>query len=162
MWKTIDEFPSYSVSDAGQIRNEDTDRLLAITTNQHGVAQVGLMKNRTQYKRGIALLVASAFLPPPRNEAFNTPINLDGDRLNNHVDNLEWRPRWFAIKYHQQFHTGLRGLRSPIIDLKTKEWFPDSWTAAVKYGLLDREILLAILNRTYVWPTYQEFGKYEE
>jgi hypothetical protein len=156
-WAPIEEFPGYSISSDGRVRNDDRNRLIVLTKNQQGVTQVGLMKNRDQHKRGVALLVAKAFLTPPSLPAFNTPINLDGDRSNCHVENLMWRPRWFAIKYHQQFHNDLRGFTDPIVDLKTGERFENSWQAAIKYGLLDREILIATLNRTYVWPTYQEF-----
>ncbi len=156
-WKEIPEFPGYSISDEGHVRNDDTGRILVLTQNQHGVSQVGIMCEGTQYKRGVALLVASAFLHRPRSEAFDTPINLDGDRRNNHLSNLMWRPRWFAIKYHRQFHNDKRGFRDPVVDAHTMEWFPSSWEAAIKFGLLDREIMLATLNRTYVWPTYQEF-----
>lgn len=156
-WAPIEEFPGYAVSSDGRVRNIDTGRLLVLTRNQQGVIQVGLMKDGAQFKRGVALLVAKAFLPPPPSPAFNTPINLDGDRSNCSIDNLVWRPRWFAIKYHQQFYNDQRGFNDPIVDIKTGEEFEDSWEAATKYGLIDREILIATLNRTYVWPTYQEF-----
>lgn len=156
-WSPILEFPGYSVSDTGCVFNETYRRTLVPTANQFGVAQVGLMRDRVQYKRGVALLVANAFLDPPPSGSFNTPINLNGDRLYNALDNLVWRPRWFAIKYHRQFHEPLRGFREPIIEVKTGEQFPTSWEAATKYGLLDFEIMLAAMNRTYVWPTYQEY-----
>lgn len=156
-WIPIEEFPGYSVSQDGRVKNDDKTRLLTLTRNQLGIIQVGLMRNGVQYKRGVALLVARAFLPPPSPATFNTPINLDGDRSNNHAENLMWRPRWFAIKYHQQFHKERRGFNEPIVEINTDEKFPDSWAAATTYGLLDLEIVLATLNRTYVWPTYQEF-----
>lgn len=156
-WIRISKFPGYSVNEEGLVRNDDTGRIMMLSQNQHGVVQVGLMRDRVQYKRGVALLVANAFLDRPRTPAFDTPINLNGDRTDNHVDNLTWRPRWFAITYHRQFFDEPCGFREPIIDIKTKEVFPTSWEAAIKYGLLDKEILIATLNRTYVWPTYQEF-----
>lgn len=159
-WAPIPDFPGYSVNYLGEVRNDDTGgRLLVLTMNRsrNGLVQVGLMKDGTQYKRGVALLVANAFLDPPAIPTFDTPINLDGDRTNNHVENLMWRPRWFAIKYHSQFHQERRGFADPIVDVDTGEIFHDSFAAAKKYGLLDREILMATLNRTYVWPTYQRF-----
>lgn len=161
-WIPIDEFPAYSVSREGMVRSDKTDRIMTLTQNQYGVVQVGLMLRGIQYKRGVALLVARAFLDPPVPPSFNTPINLDGDRLHNSADNLIWRPRWFAIKYHQQFHNGKYGFDEPIMEINTRETFPNSWEAAVQYGLLDREIMIATLNRTYVWPTYQEFRLIED
>lgn len=156
-WAQIAEFPQYSISNDGQVRNENTGRIMVLTRNQHGVVQVGLMKNGIQYKRGVALLVAKAFLDPHPLEAFNTPINVNGDRCDNSIENLMWRPRWFAVAYHKQFHEEPQGFREPVVDIQTGEHFPTSWDAAVKYGLLDKEIKTATINRTYVWPTYQEF-----
>ena len=156
-WKQVDEFPEYSVSDDGLVRNDETDRVITLTRNNSGTIQVGMMKDGTQHKRSVTLLVAKTFLDPPPFLTFNTPINLDGDRSNNSVENLMWRPRWFALKYHRQFHTDARGFNRPVIDLETGEKFKTSWDAAIKYGLIDSEILIATLNNTYVWPTYQRF-----
>lgn len=157
-WKEIDRFPGYSVSDNGRIRTDKTGRILALNENQYGVVQVGLMRNGVQYHRSVPLLVAKAFLPKD-SEPFDTPINLDGDRHNNHVANLAWRPRWFAIKYNQQFRYPYeRPIESNIIDLKTGEVSENSFECAQRYGLLEQDLVLSIMNRTYVWPTYQEFG----
>lgn len=156
-WKPIEDFPGYSVCYDGKIRNDKFDRLMVTSTNQFGILQVGLMRDGRQYKRSVVLIVAREFLDPPTPPTFNTPIQLDGDRTNCHIQNLMWRPRWFAVKYHQQFENGKRGFTEPVMEVNTEEWFPNSWEAATKYGLLDREIMIATLNRTYVWPTYQEF-----
>ena len=156
-WREILSFPGYSVSDSGRVRNDDTDRLLSLSRNQQGIVNVGLVRSSVQHKRSVIRIVADAFLPPYPIRTFDTPINLDGDRCNNSVFNLLWRPRWFAVKYYQQFHNDRRGFQVPVVETKTDEWFPTSWHAATKYGLLDREILIATLNRTYVWPTYQTF-----
>jgi NUMOD4 motif len=160
-WKEIDRFPGYSVSDNGRIRTDKTGRILALNVNQYGVLQVGLMRNGIQFHRSVPLLVANAFLPKDA-EPFDTPINLDGDRHNNHIANLAWRPRWFAIKYNQQFRYPYEApIESRIMDLKTGEISENSFECAQKYGLLEQDLVLSILNRTYVWPTYQEFGVLE-
>jgi hypothetical protein len=156
-WEVIDAFPDYSVSSSGQIRNDETGRILVLTRNQRGIIIVGLMRNGIQHKRAVALLVANAFLPPPTPSTFDTPIHLDGDLSNNNIENLMWRPRWFAIRYHKQFHTPRTGRSNPVQETQTGQFFNDSWEAATRYGLLDKEILMAITNRTYVWPTYQLF-----
>jgi hypothetical protein len=161
-WMEIEGFPGYSVSNYGRVRNDNTGRILALTRTQRGVIQVGLVLDGIQYKRGVALLVAKAFLPPPKPETFDTPIHLDGDLSNNYIGNLMWRPRWFAIRYQRQFSNDRRGFDQPIMDMGTGEWFPNSWAAAIKYGLLDREILHATLRRTYVFPTYQKFKVVKE
>lgn len=125
--------------------------------NQRGVAHVSLYRNQVGHKRSVACLVTEAFLPKPKLEAFDTPINLDGDRINNHIDNLTIRPRWYAVKYFQQFKVPPQGIRRPVIDTETGDIFATSWEAALRYGLLDKQIAIAVFNRTYVWPTFQMF-----
>lgn len=156
-WKDIDGFPEYAVSNWGRIRSNKSGRILSTSPNQFGVVQVGLMRDGVQYHRSVPLLVAKTFLPV-KPDPFDTPINLDGDRHNNRVDNLLWRPRWFAIKYNRQFRYRYHNsIMNPIVDKKTGEISQNSFECAVTYGLLEEEIVIAILNKTYVWPTYQEF-----
>lgn len=161
-WATIPLFPDYDVSNHGRIRTNKTGRILRLNVNQYGLLQVGLMHDGEQKHRSVPLLVAKAFLPELPGP-FDTPINLDGDRHNNHVANLAWRPRWFAIKYNRQFRFPFENsIRSPVVDLKTGEISENSFEAAKRYGLLEEDLVLSIVNRTYVWPTYQEFGILEE
>jgi hypothetical protein len=153
-WAQIREFPDYSVSTYGRVRNDRTGRIMVLKQNQHGVVHVGLMRGGLQYKRGVALLVANAHLDR-MDGPFDTPINVDGDRTNNNIHNLMWRPRWFAVKYHAQFHNNTLHIKHPIIEVHTKERFHNSRHAAVTYGLLEHELVLAIHNKTFVFPTYQ-------
>jgi hypothetical protein len=161
IWKPIEMFPGYSVSSWGRIRSDkwiESGKILSLSPNQYGVMQVGMMRDGIQHHRSVPLLVAKAFLPQEIGP-FDTPINLNGDRTDNRVDNLAWRPRWFAIKYNQQFrHPYDRPIYAPLVDLKTGEISPNSLECAKRYGLLEQDLVLSILNRTYVWPTYQEFG----
>jgi hypothetical protein len=159
VWKQVEDFENYSVSNFGRVRSNWSERILVSYANQSGLVQVGLMKNGKQYHRSVPLLVARFFIPQPSGP-FDTPINLDGNRNNNHVDNLMWRPRWFAVKYNKQFKEEVpyeNQINVPIEDLKTGEITENSFECAKKYGLLENEIILAILNNTYVWPTYQRF-----
>lgn len=156
-WKLIKECPAYSVSSAGRVRNDHTGRFLRVKVNHYGVAGVGLMKAGRQVHRGLALLVANAFLQ--RNAGpFDTPINLNGDRLDCHVENLAWRPRWHAVLYNRQFHERYpHPIITPIRNLMTGDEFENSWVAVTHYGVLEKDLVLSILNRTYCWPIYQEF-----
>jgi hypothetical protein len=89
---------------------------------------------------------------------FDTPIQLDGDRSNCRADNLMWRPRWYAVQYNRQFDDRYdHPINSPVRERHDRERFPNSLAAACRYGLLEREVVLSILNRTPTWPTYQYF-----
>jgi hypothetical protein len=156
-WKPVENFPGYSVNRLGQVRRDSSGRLLQVKLTQYGSAYIGMMREWRQCQRSLALLVANHFLPGST-EIFDTPINLNGDRYNCAVDNLMWRPRWFARKYHQQFkHPYSMAINSPIRCRETNEVFPNSLMAAVRYGLLERDVVLSIANNTVTLFTYQRF-----
>jgi hypothetical protein len=156
-WRPIQSFTDYIVSDDGYVRNEKTGRFMAQSTNQRGIVVVGLTKELKQYTRAIAPIVGLAFLEPRPNDYFNSVINLDGDRFNNNASNLVWRPLWFVRKYFQQFQEPEHTNYYPIEETKTGERFYNPWAAAVKYGLLRSDIVLAIRAKIEVWPTGQRF-----
>jgi NUMOD4 motif len=157
MWVQIEGFPDYSVSTSGEVRHDSNLRLLRPQINQLGIPYVGMMRDNEQKQRSLARLVANAYLPRFL-EAFDTPINLDGDRMNCAVENLMWRPRWFAIRYNRQFKEPYyRRIEAPLRAIEDSEVHSSSIEAAIRYGLLERDICLSIEHRTYVWPTYQIF-----
>lgn len=162
-WRVIREFPMYSINEEGRIRNDNTGRILRQSINEQGILYVGLTSSQDgqQYKRSVAHMVAKTFLGKPLPIWFNTPIHLDGNRLNCRIDNLMWRPRPFAVRYHQQFDHPTRGYDAPIEEVDTGEKFRNSWFAATKYGLLNRDIVRSIVNQVPVFPTNQMFREVE-
>lgn len=161
-WRTIWDFPYYSVSNNGRVRNDATGRILSPSENQNGILQVGLSVHKEQFKRSVTVLVAHAFVPNRNGDAFDTPINLDGDRTNNRAENIVWRPRWFAIRYFRQFHQPPYEFTVPLYLVDTDEVFIDAREAAVKYGLLEKDIVLDLTNHTGVWPYNYDFRIYKE
>lgn len=156
-WAPVEGFPGYSVNPLGQVKKDSTGRLLHTRLNQYGVPYVGLMREWRQCIRSLPRMVAAAFIEQP-NEVFDTPINLDGDRTNCRVDNLMWRPRWYAVQYVNQFKDRYDNpIDIPLRDIDTDDEFPNSLATACQFGLLEREVVLSVLNRTLTWPTYQQF-----
>lgn len=156
-WVPVEGFPGYSVNPLGQVINDASGRIMQPRVNQYGVAYVGLMREWQQCIRSLPRLVARAFLPKP-SQYFNTPIQLDGNPLNCRVDNLMWRPSHYAVKYKRQFRDRYDNpIEKPIRSVDEEEIFPNSLEAAKRYGLLEREVVLSILNNTVTWPTYQRF-----
>lgn len=156
-WKTVRNFPGYSISSDGEVRHDKNGRFLQPRLNQQGVAYVGLMKDDRQWSRVLARMVAIHFLSLPT-EIFDTPINLDGDPFNCQVSNLMWRPRTYAVKYKRQFEDPYEyPINEPVHAIDKFEHFPDSFSAACRYGLLEREVVMSIRHRTPAWPTYQYF-----
>lgn len=155
-WREIWDFPGYEISSHGRARSRLTGRILAPSVNQRHLVHVGPVRDGKQIRRAVALLVAEAFLPEPP-PAFDTPIHLDGDKMNNFASNLAWRPRWFALRHSQQFSSYRLGPVFPIEEVTTGEYFPDVWDAVIKYGLLVHEVRSATPRSSEVWPTRQRF-----
>ncbi len=159
-WEIIPEFPAYLVSDRGTIQRRSDTMVMSVSMTPEGNLKVGLTVDKHQHHRSVARLVAEAYLPPPINAAFDTPIHLDGNKRNCRVENLMWRPRWFAVRYHQQFKHYIK--YGPLIDLpirnrETGSSYKNSWDLATTEGLLDRDVQLAMINGTYTWPNYQQY-----
>jgi hypothetical protein len=154
-------FPNYSLSTSGEVRNDETGKLLALTPNNRGHFKVSLYnKQRERNTIRVAPLVADFWLPG-RTETFDTVIHLDGNKANASLENLAWRPRWFAWEYHRQFEFDHYWIERPIEDADTEEFFSNSLRAVVKYGLLAKGVLLSILNQEKVFPHWQRFRYYE-
>ena len=163
-WASIPSFPGYSVSDEGFVRNDDTGHILSRLVNNRSLVYVGLVRDGEQFNRSVARLVAEAFLPTPVFRTFDTPINLDGNRTHVGVTNLMWRPRWFAVKYHEQFKK-IWTEKKPVVDIETDVQYRNSMAAATSCGLLAINVFEWALMFDYymdkevegVWPTNQKF-----
>jgi hypothetical protein len=157
----FEEFPGYYVNTEGEVRNNFTLRIMTPHMNNHGVVCVSLLdRDGVQRQRSLAKLVATAFLPKPEciSQDFDTPINLDYDRWNCDVDNLMWRPRWFAYQYHQQRDFSIKyDNAAPIRDLETWEVYQGTAEVCMKFGLLEKHLRRAIVMELKVFPTMQEF-----
>lgn len=152
-WQEIDEFPEYSISNHGDVVNNLTGRPLKPIQNQQGIFYVGLTQEKMRINRSVALLVARIYVPQ-KWEIWDSVIHKDGDRANFDANNLEWRPRWYAIKYHQQF-LSVDPVRVivPIRNLDTGETFPNSWPATIKYGILGSDIFRSTREGVEVFYT---------
>ncbi len=108
LFLTIVDYPFYEVSDLGRVRNIRTNRILSPIVNNRGWAMVNLHAQGRQRMVTLSRLVATMFLGPPEPPR-ESVVNLDGDRMNNRAQNLEWVPRWFSGRYMReitwpQFH----------------------------------------------------------
>ena len=81
-WRTILDYPSYEVSNQGQVRRNG--KILKGGTDKDGYKIVSMGKTKKKIHR----LVAEAFIPNPD----NLPItdHIDRNRTNNVVSNLRW------------------------------------------------------------------------
>lgn len=92
MWKDIPGWGDiYEVNENGDVRNKKTHHLLAGDTNNCGYLRVQLYREPERQRFFRHRLVASLFLENP--DGLVEVNHIDGDKQNNHVDNLEWCDR---------------------------------------------------------------------
>lgn len=106
-WKTITNYPNYSVSDCGDVRNNTTNRQLKPTKLNNGYMQVTLCDVEGHHHKNVHRLVAESFVENLRNCDFVNHI--DGDKGNNRVENLEWCSHSENMKHAYRI-----GLQKPI------------------------------------------------
>lgn len=87
-WKQINELDNYEVSTSGRVRNKKTKRVLRETYSNSGRAIVKLRKNNKYVNKGVATLVAEAFIDEPRNG--RRVRHVDKNKTNNYLSNLSY------------------------------------------------------------------------
>ena len=160
-WREIEDFDNYMVNPQGYVGNILTENLVTVWPNTRGVPTVHLNRDGMQHARSVVVLVANAFVPKPNNAAFDTPIQLDGDRRNVNAENLDWRPRWFALMYRAQCDAPSSYHRiGSVLNVDTGEVFATIRDACLKYGMLEKEVAHAVLNGGgSVFPHYHLYRR---
>ncbi len=88
VFRMINEFPRYDVSNFGLVRNRRTGRLMKAGDNGAGYLIVWLYKNKKRYAKSVHRLVCEAFIDNPNN--YECCDHIDRCKTNNHVSNLRW------------------------------------------------------------------------
>ena len=98
----IKGFPGYKISTSGEVFTDHylhhpIKRKLKPRKSKNGYYNVLLYKDNKGYSKSIHRLVAEAFIP----NLYNLPqVNhIDGNKLNNCVDNLEWCDNSYNIRH---------------------------------------------------------------
>jgi hypothetical protein len=88
IYKTVEGFENYEVSNLGNIKNKRTGRILKQINDEENYLQVRLYNNKTSRTIKVHKLVAKMFLENPENKPYVDHI--DNNRLNNNLINLKY------------------------------------------------------------------------
>ena len=158
-FKTIDGYPKYSVSTTGRVVNS-RNKEKELQIDKHGYYKTNLYRNGNGSSKRINRLVATAFIPNSDNKP---DVNhIDGNKLNNSVDNLEWVTKSenmihayktglakphpsYGMRGHKNPNAGRKGLKVQIIE--TGEKFDSIKDCANAIGGSDRAICECLKGR---------------
>lgn len=104
VWKDIAGFEGfYQCSSYGRIRSVDHPdrrtkaRILKQGISDKGYSLIGFWMNKKVNTKRVHRVIAMTFIPNPKN--FKEVNHIDGNKLNNSVDNLEWTTRSENVKH---------------------------------------------------------------
>lgn len=103
VWKPVVGFEGlYEVSNTGKVKKGDRIKLTRV--DKGGYETVCLFDHCKQKHMKVHRVVAMTFIPNPKNK--RTVNHIDGNKLNNNVENLEW-----ATHSENIIHANKMGLR---------------------------------------------------
>ena len=147
IWRTIEEAPSYQVSNMGRIKSFRVNSegfIMKPSFDKDGYLRISLCVSDTKriYRR-VHQLVAKAFIPNPNN--YKMINHLNNKRDDNRVENLEWcdnsrnqlysyrvMGRQWNRKAHEKDFTGIKATST---NEENKKMTFDSINRHVKYIL---------------------------
>ena len=95
-WKKVKDYPNYSVSEDGQVRNDVTENIMSQSL-VGGYPMIGLRNQEGRKMLYVHRLVATAFLSNPENYPECNHIN--AIKQDNRVENLEWCTREWNMRH---------------------------------------------------------------
>ena len=156
-FKEIKNFPKYYISKCGKVYSSKSKKVLSINLNSVGY-KIIILYNKRLKNISIHRLVAETFIPNPNNKPCVNHI--DGNKLNNHISNLEWCT--YSENNKHAIKLGLNSIRAnkiKQIDKHTNEvikiW--DSISLAGKFSGDKYNMILDICNgiprksNKYIW-----------
>lgn len=92
-WKPIKDFDGYFINELGEVKSTRTykgtqERILKPSKNPQGYLTYNLMKDKKVYSRTLHRLLIETF--KPNTNGLPCINHIDGNILNNSLDNLEW------------------------------------------------------------------------
>lgn len=152
-WKTIDNYPSYEISDLGRVRkiggkrshhNAGDNECLVPCLTGSGYYCVRLRLGDKIKTEMVHRLVAAAFVPCPDPRLVIDHIN--GSKTDNRASNLRYITQSDNIKKSSAGETGRR-LSRRVLCLDTGEIYPSCRQCALQNGGLQSSLSLAIKHQ---------------
>lgn len=117
-WKTIKDYENYVISNLGRAKSLITNTILNQRLSNNGYLRFNARKGNIKYEKPKTMmthkLVAEYFLT--KIEGKNYVNHIDGNKLNNNVNNLEW-----CTAQENTIHSFKLGLQKPRLGKDNKK-----------------------------------------
>lgn len=139
IWKDIENYEGlYQVSNLGRIKSFPRngtikqERILKQTIDNNGYLIVGLHKNNKAKKVCVHWLVANAFIP--KKETDEVINHIDGNKLNNTLNNLERCTQSHNVKESIRLGLQIPYNEKPVIQYDLQGNFVKEWKSGSEAG----------------------------
>lgn len=116
MWKQIERYPKYEVSDSGEVRNAETHHILKQFDNKRGYMKVSLVgDDGKQHNVSVHRLVADAYvnnLDPEKRTQVN---HINEVKTDNRSGNLEWVTPSQSIRHGSGLRRRIAAQELPVV-----------------------------------------------
>ena len=154
MWKQIEGYEKYSVSDTGLVKNTRTGKLLKLKNTYDGYCEVRLYAAKDiESSKCIRVhrLVAKTFIPNPNK--LDSVDHINGIKTDNRVENLRWLSSRDNLKrfWEEQATEKQKeqlAHRKPIKCLENGVVYESITQAAEELGLKRTSLVMALTRKT--------------
>ena len=132
-WQPIKDFENYLVSNNGEVKSIKFGRLLFGTVKSNGYVQIHLRDCGKSKNAHLHRLVAEAFVPNPND--YPQINHVDGNKLNNNANNLEWTTQYLNAKHKIENGLSDRGIakRTNTSGAVGVTLHKNSWIARIQF-----------------------------
>lgn len=119
MWKEIENYPNYLISDKGEIYNLRTKQIMKQHPDKDGYMVLNLSHKGAKKCYRVHRLVAQAYIPNPLN--LDTVNHINHNKTDNCVDNLEWMNNIDNAKDGNKYSTYYKGEKAKAAKLSMQD-----------------------------------------
>ena len=156
IFKPIEGYEGYSVSNTGKVLNNKTEKFLEGSVDTKGYIRICLYKD----KKGTLVLkhrlIAEAFIPNPENKP--CVDHHDNNPSNNVITNLRWATRQENCR-NQQYCRGSSGVKGVTWHKHAKKWNAQIGVGGINIylGTFDKIEDAILARQTYANEAFGEF-----
>ncbi len=120
IYKDIEGFDKYEISNLGNVRNKKTGLILKPVISSNGYYTIGLWKNGKRTTKKIHRLIAEAFIPNPENKP--KVDHIDNNKQNNNTVNLRWVTSKENNQNSQIYKNNKSGAKGVYYNKQANKW----------------------------------------